>query len=459
MPTFDFSSPFVVSRIIDHDGNAYPFWVDVGETLQDHPTLPGGEELQAMAFVQQVQVSLDLSGIPKISAQLSPPFREGMAFINSHLANSAGQNKLEVQFGYSAGTSDGRSVRSPVYTGMLLQPEIQIDVDIQITLNTEGVGPTSAANQVGQAVAEEGQTRRQVMRAIAEHGGRNLNLDFEDADTNDVCRQLLDASTNYVQGNRTDWMALWELATSCRCWLSFVGETLYVLSRVNRWRANPVRRYRLFDYPGGRVTGATLDALVGNLSESELPILSFSNSTPAVWLPQNQFGVRLTDVGEHTRTMNERVLTPANLTFPAAGQEGSEIIEGNENVPANVDTRPGDPNDSEAVNTVTEEMGNGANLGVQVEIETLGDPDIVPAALVRLAGLGRRFDNRVYMVHKVSHSIGNSGFTTNLTLITNLDSVTNVMEGGVPPAGTPNTGEVQENADEYEARPTLQGET
>ena len=448
MPTFDFSAPFVAARIIDQDGNSFPFWTNLGGSETDRPTLPGGEELQAMAFLQEVQVSFGLGFVPKMTAQLSPPFREGMAFLNSRLANAAGRNALQVQFGYSSGTSSGGAVMSPVFTGQILQPDITIDTDVQISLITEGVGPSSAARQNGIAVAEEGEVRADLIRRIAENSGRRLRVDFADAKQDEVSRNLLNQVVTYTQGNKTDWLALWELITSARCWMSYVGDTLHVLSRGERWRRAPVRRYRLFDLPGGRIAGATMSALVGQLSEAEMPILSFSTSSPGVWLPQNQFGVRLADVGEHTREVNERILTPAELANPVGGT-GSETIEGDEQNPAIPEPMPGDPDNESARSTAIEDMARGANIGIQCEIESLGDPSILPGVLVRLAGLGRRFDNVVYRVHLVSHSVGTGGFSTNLTLISNIDPSTNTEDGGEAPTGNENTNEVEERDEGY----------
>jgi hypothetical protein len=441
---YDFSSPFSAARIIDRDGNAWPLWVNIGGENVTRPSVPGAEDLQALSWVEQVEVKLDLSGVPVITVQLSPPFHEGMMFLDSELINSVGENVIEVQLGYARGTSNGQAILTPPFAGVILNPQVSIDMDIQITLTGQGTASFSTIRQGGRAVSLENTKRREIIRTLARGAGRNIDVNFDSADRNQQCHDLLEAvSPGFVQGGRTDWVALWQLARQTRCWMSVQGNTLYWLSYAERFARRPTRTYRLFNFPSGRVQGMT-DDVQNQLAEGELPILSFSCDTDSVWLPASQFGVFLREVSERNREAVDRFVSPQSEANVALG-EGSETSRGTTNMPINDQThegsehRPGNPEDEDDQNQIASEIQQGANLGVSLTLEVPGDPSVLPGHTVRLAGLGRRFDGMIYAVQTVTHSVGSGGFTTNLALFTNVNSAISEVMGGRAPAGETNT--------------------
>jgi hypothetical protein len=406
--------------------------------------MPGGQDLKALAWVEQIEVKLDLSGLPIITVQLSPPFEEGMKFLDSELVNAAGQNVIEVQLGYAGGTSDGRAILTPPFAGIILNPQVSIDVNIQITLTGQGQASFGPTRQPGTTVSTGNTTRRDLIQTLARGAGRDIEVDFSSADRNDQCRALLKAaSPGYAQGGRTDWVGLWQLARQTRCWMSVQGNTLYWLSYAERFAHRPSRTYRLFHFPGGRLQGMT-DDVQNQLAEGELPILSFSCDTDSVWLPSSQFGVFLREVSERNRLAVERFVSPQTEAHVALG-EGAESARGTNALPhdegthTGAESRPGNPDDEDDQNQVSSEIQQGGNLGVSLTIEVPGDPAILPGHTVRLAGLGRRFDPMVYAVQTVTHSVGTGGFTTNLMLFTNVNAAMSEVMGGVPPAGDRNT--------------------
>jgi hypothetical protein len=441
---YDFSAPFAAARILDVDGNAWPLWVNVGGAESGRPSMPGGEDLKALAWVDQIEVKLDLSGIPVITVQLAPPFEEGMKFLDSSLIDSAGQNMIEVQLGYASGTSDGQATLSPPFSGLIFNPQVAIDTQIQITLTGQGVASFSEIRQPGRTVSVGNLTRREIIRRLARGAGRSTQVNFDSADLDDQCRALLDASPSqgFVQGNRTDWVALWQLARQTRCWMNIQGDTLYWLSYSERFATTPTRIYRMYHYPGGRVQGMT-DQGQGS-SGGELPILSFSCDTDAVWLPASQHGILTTDVSDRDRQPVERFASPQSEA-PAALGNGSMNVRGSDNLPlddqthAGAEVRPVDPEDEDGQVQVSSEIQQGANIGVSLQVEVPGDPSVLPGHTVRLAGLGRRFDGPIYAVHTVTHSIGTGGFTTNLMLITNSPAAETAVRGGIEPTGGVNT--------------------
>ena len=53
-------------------------------------------DLKSLAWIQEVNVDLQLAHLPKISVNMSPPFREGVRFLNSEL----------IEYGISSSTGN-----------------------------------------------------------------------------------------------------------------------------------------------------------------------------------------------------------------------------------------------------------------------------------------------------------------------------------------------------------------
>jgi hypothetical protein len=462
---FDFSAPFVAARIILPSGDTFPLWTNVGGTESVRPTVPGTEGIQALAFVQEVQVILNLSGLPQISVQLAPPFEDGMKFLDSPLADGRMRNQIEVQLGYSGGTSDGRSVLSPPYAAALIAPEVTVDTEVQISLKGQGLG--GAPRQTGRVVPASFERLRDVAARLAAGPGgqrRTLELDFslvEEQGSGSRSYDLLHGSASgFVQGCRSDWLALWEIAQRAQCDLVVRGPAeaevghrpqqrsasrLVFLPRRESSAAAPVRRYRLYHYPGGQFQGVTT---VTSSNEAEFPLLSFTCNTEAVWNARAyqdilNSGARMDDVNEDSVTPETTSVTLEGEGEPVSGGEGTQTVADSEELPVSGDegrlSLPGDGNNTDARRTVQNEVAANSDMGMQCELEIVGDPTILPGDMIALAGLGLRFDNRLYRVFTVTHSIGLGGFATNLIVNANIDSV---ITDGRTPTGSPNTSDV-----------------
>lgn len=447
MASYDFSAPFVAARITLPNGDTYPLWTNVGGAETIPPTIPGQDDLQALCFVQEVQVKLDLSGLPQISVQLSPPFEEGMKFLDSPLADGRLSNTLEVQFGYAGGTGDAGPVLSPPYVNALVAPEVSIDTEIQINLKGQGLGD-SARFQNGRVVGRDNESRQQLIERIAAGttgGRRTLQAIFSEIVPNsDQDRLLRESAAGFVQGSRSDWIALWELADLTECTMNIVGPTedgaasrLMWLPRRGEQLAsgNPIRRYRLYNFPAGQFQGETegLGAAVvgalaggGDAGITEMPLLSFACNTEAIWnavVFQDilNHGARMDSVDPDSIEPNEHTTTLEDQAEPVDSGEGGQTRDADPHLPGAQLQMPGDPDNPEARARVDAEVGSGAAMSVRCEIEVPGDPAILPGDLILLAGLGRRFDNRQYHVLEVTHSIGIGGFATNLIIQSNVE--------------------------------------
>lgn len=454
MPVYDFSAPFVASRITLPDGSAYPLWTNVGGTESVRPSVPGTENLKALAFVQEVQVRLDLSGLPQISVQMSPTFEDGMKFLDSPLANPRMQNRIEVQLGYTGGTDSG-PLLSPPFVASLQAPEVSIGMDVQITLKGRGLG-RSAQVQGGRVVGARGEKRWDIIeRLVSGSGGGRRTLEVDWSAVHDAGRQseayrrLEESAEGYAQGGRSDWLALWEMADLTLCVMNIIGPSepggparlRWLPRRGENFTGPPTRRYRLFHLPGGRLQGEiTSPEFQEGDALSELPILSFSCNTEAVWSALDYqdilgHGAELSDVNADDVRAESTTVTVEGQAAPVDSGEGAQTLPGTDELPEAPLPLPGSPDNPDAVTRAGNDVEDGGAMSVRCEIETVGDPGVMPGDIVLLAGLGRRFDNRVYHVFELTHSIGAGGFSTNLVVQSNIDPPSE----GNQPTGTPNT--------------------
>jgi len=465
MANFDFSAPFVAARIVLPGGDVFPLWTNIGGAETSRPVVPGTENIQALAFVQEVQVELDLSGLPKISIQMSPPFEDGMKFLDSPLADGLRVNRIEVQLGYAGGAGDTGSVLSPPFTATLNAPEVTIDTEIQIAMKGQGLG-ASTLTQGGRVVGRGNEKIIDIVRRLAqgETGERRtLEVDFSSVEEgSQAWSELYKPANEFAQGGRTDWLALWVLAEQTHCMMMVVGPTERGRASTLRWLPKrgenfsgpPTRMYRLYHFKAGQFTS---DAEAANLAKTvaEMPILSFSCNTEAIWNAVNyqdalNHGVKLAGVDPDAVEPSETTVTVESVGDPVDSTEGAQTLEGSDELPDVPVTLPGDPDNSQAVTRAEAEVGAGAGMVVQCQIEVLGDPTVLPGDVVSLGGLGSRFDHRVYHVYTVSHSIGTGGFSTTLMLTSNVDST--VRENAREPTGARNKAEV-EAQEEYTAAP------
>jgi len=448
---FDFSSPFVAARIRLPNGDAFPLWTNIGGAERNLYPVAGTEEIQALAFLQEVQVELNLSELPKITAQLSPPFEDGMKFINSPLADGLMRNTLEVQFGYSGGTGDGGAELSPPYIGTLMAPEVTVDTEIQISLKAQGLA-RSAQTQGGRVVGRTNEKIENIIRRIAEGetGGRRvLEVDFSEIERgSETWNAIYNTSAeNYSQGGRSDWVALWELAERTNCVMLVTGTSpdgvaqLQWIPKNERWRGPPKRRYRLFHFPGGEFR-SHYEAW----SEAEMPIISFSCNTEAIWNAVTyqdilNSGAQLNGVDADNVSASRTPVTLEGLAEPVDSTEGAQTAEPSDRLPDSPMILPGDPDNPEAVRRAEAEVGAGAGMVVAIQLEVLGDPTILPGEVIAVGGLGLRFDRRVYHVDTISHSIGMGGFSTTIVAHSNIDP--RIREDTRQPTGQRNRGEVE----------------
>lgn len=473
---FDFYSPFMAAWIVQNpenpEGTRFPLWVEGVSTARRHELMHSGigldDDLQSLAFCTEISVELQLAYVPKITATLTPPFREGLAFLNSPLIEW-GNSVLEVQFGYTGGSS-GDAVLSPVFSGILLKPEITIGQDLSITLNAQGIGAFTGARQ-DWTKPFQNMTRRKIIEALAQYVG--LEADFSEVDApfekevaaasqqvfeaigaslqefqldQATSRTLEEARRNIYKnspleqvvtvapGGLTVWQIIYQLVREARCWMHIQGpstprspEQLRIIPRNAVMTGPPQCTLVLYDIPDGEIGPA----------RNTFPILGVSSPTSAIYLPSSTRGAFAFGYDSKERSKAVQFIDPNQRDVHRTGDAQTQANASPRNPALDLQKVEGagvvssdslSPEYDEQIRAETESAAT--NMGVKLEIDTLAIPDLLPAHVVAVRGIGARFESGSgnYAVLKLTHTFGNSGASSKIEAVSNVGQLASVYD-------------------------------
>lgn len=448
--TYDFYSPFMSAAIITPQGDRVPLWTNTstdtgfstafGAVASRVTGLNGANSwgsLTSLPFLRDLTIRLDLAYLPQMTAVLTPPMSDARILVDSPIMEW-GQSVLQAQVGYTTGTGNGGVALSPVFEGLLFKPEVNIGTEYTITLKTQGVAGYSMGVVQNQKTYK-GKRRDVIEQVVAGQGteGRALKVVFKDIEKDSTVSIALNTEINENQGGLTDWMYLWQLVRDAGCWLSYIGDSsesgqasldpksrttsVVIYPRNVRLASKAKFTLRWFDYPSGRI-GPGLDV------PGVYPILSASSPTSAVFLPGATRALVAQGVASKTGEPVISVATPSNT--PTARLGGGAVgVNGSPNAPE-ADSKTGEggaplpvwTDDPKFKDLPKAELANLFSMGVKLEVQTLGIPDVQPGDIVAVKGLGGRFDFN-YAVFTVTHQIGSGGFFTSLTMQSNTSAI------------------------------------
>lgn len=380
------------------------------------------------SYVTEVSVKYGLSLVPTISVTLKPSYREAIEFLDSQLIEF-GESLLEVQYGWIS--PSGRARLSPVFSGLLLKPDVQLGTDMSITLKAQGIG-TFNVHSDGVLQALNG-TRESILRTLLARDGRALDLDVSAVRSAgpEVQQAFFRDDLNISQAGRTDWQLLSQLVWEARCWYFLETrngrQTVRVVPRFASFTDDTAFRGTLYAFgaPNGRYGYD-----VG--TELALPILSVSTNSAGQYLPAETLPSAVTTRGVDPRTGQvSSETTGAAQAVTSGGAGGHHPQERTAagvrptsptQTGSNALVLPGDSADSIARTqreSAYEDFRN--RIGIQLDVETLGIPDLLPGQTFAVKGLGRRIDGPArYLVLEGEHKCGTGAYKTSLKLVSNL---------------------------------------
>lgn len=428
----DFLNPFMTAAIITNpaDPNTrYPLWTftdpngKLKGTVTSIDRSSPASVLSSLAFLSELTVKLNLSFCPTITAVLTPPFEQARAFIESPLVEWT-QSTIEVQYGY-AGVN---GALSPKFEALILKPEVSLGVDASITLNAQGVGGFEAQRGTS-GDPKKNTSLSAVFRELCDKHG--MELDAKEL-TGDALALWNEKRESIVPGYRSDWWFMVEEATHIGCWIYHTMSrtngrpTLKVIAVDEAQGAAPTYTFRMFDFPGGK-----LDAASG-----DLPILSITTPTSAVYLAGATQKLRMMGIDSKTREVKEVTTDDQQSAIQRTDNKQTGL---KTSKPPDGGFLPADGGSSNAQQMADSAFRSAANnMGVKIEVQTVGIPNLVPGQVVEVAGVAKTRIDGKYAVFEVTHTLGTGGFTTSFTAFSNVGQLSSRLNRAKP-ATNPNT--------------------
>lgn len=427
-PLLDFSSPFFSAAIVVNPKQGvgerrYPLWFSgspvvarQGRNLTEVNGFTGSTEdisFESLSYVESVSVELGLAYVPVLSASLTPPFHEAKKLLDSEIIEWA-TSALEIQFGYTTGVGG----ISPPFRGLIQAPDISYGGDITINLKAQGASGyfLDTTGLVGVFDSKAGIDH---INDFAKKLGVERDADLLD----DSTAQLLLAPRAVISATKSYLGAIYEIARACGCWLDLSNNKLRLVSMAAIVLREPVAELRLFDFPAGRLT------------TSFYPILSASSDTTGVYLSSYSKTAIRRALDKTTKTEFEAEMNPASAPAQTKGQQ---VGYDRKDYAESSRIEQADDQTDEAASRVNQEAAKAMNAlvsadgsGIELEVETLGAPNLLPGQNVRVTGLGKRLDD-VYTIFSVSHQLSGGGFSTRLTLKQNSGRLTLAVQNAIP---------------------------
>lgn len=435
MGSHDFSNIVIRAEIENPDGSTLPLW-----TNSHHVNYNGSQFPISLPVVQELSVELNLGYLPKITAQCVFNYQDMIRFIESD-SILWGASAINVQFGYASGSS---TFLSPPLSGLLTKPDIKIGAESTITLTGVGFKGHSALRQ-GRVDAEQltNRSRREIIEFLASNPAdgvkTKIDFDFTEVEIAGAGDPAYDAMFTTKVSVSPAWKADWHLIMRiCRdghCWLFFDGNKATVIPVNRRMIQPPKYLLALFPQPLSKTDRL---GTVGP-SVQVYPILEFNSPTTGVFYPALVRGQVLKGIDgasgkgfnfiynnkkDDTDSKGSKApsIQGSGLGTPEAGHV---LSKGDPNTGSFFDPSFYDGETKPIVERIQSDfLSTISQRGIQVDILTIGVPEILPGESFALGGVSERFCGTKeqpinYSVHNVIHTLGGGGFSTRVTAFTN----------------------------------------
>lgn len=441
----DFFGVFLKGWIQPRDGTD-PIELWTGENDAFSGT-DAAQKFKALAYVSQCNVTLRLGYTSKIQLVLTPPFEEGLVFLDSKLVQF-GIGKLFVQFGYSTGTdAQSGGYRTPIFSGLMQKPDVRIGSDIAITINALGVGyamnitggaddpqPEFANKSWAEAVesvlekyartdrsapvSTAPEDKRGTPDPLASKGMIDISGLYDDftpqergldsnrqgprvlpffrfpppiQGTESIGQQKVEGKQKepaIQRGPRNDWWFVTEAVKDFGYDIFFQGNKVKV-STQSKWMSLSVNTKQ----KKGQRKKFLLRGEVDTASRF-YPILSFNSPTTAVWMSPGVAAVAQADIdAAKNRSSEATVYQDRDNTDHASGKEGGnpKRTQVRSNVSrAPLDATRNEPGDPSRIAAREKAAGEWRKMrmegGVTGNFTSIGIPDLAPGEVVQVGG-------------------------------------------------------------------------
>lgn len=424
----DYSAPWFSVRLYRVDApeaSLYLWSQEITPAFQAKFKVPAG--VVNLPIAGTLSIDAESNAYAKVAVKFAVVGSQVPILLDSDLLVQDGNTRFDVQFGYLG----PNLIMSDVITCQLQAPNFSLTregADFQL-LGYSAVGP----GLTGSAMKGPfNKSRKQILELMAQgpdpKNPRPIVLDFATVKPGTSEFDRLNEEIAFDPGGRSDMAAIRDLASQCL--LTFVfGQknsltgpqtVIRFLSQDARYGNQKAHKRFVYNLPG---TGV----LDGGIEAGSFPILSVTSDYKAAFLPQT-LGVTTAKTDEKTKTAKVDVQFPEKAIPHASpgAKSGKQVSAGpkssastpNANAQngggkmefGNKDLHPTLEGKSAAL-----QMSAPMQAGLQLNIDSMGIPNLYVSEYVEVVGIGRRFDC-VGSVLKVHHDWG-AQTKTSFTLV------------------------------------------
>lgn len=440
---YDFSSPFARAAIIKNVGSPseerFPLFTTQGsDPTQLQPIKLTGftgsrgqfadQKLSTLAFVDSISVDIQLGYVPQLEVVLTPPFEEGRALMNSFLVDYLNTH-LEVSFGYYSGSFG--SVQSPTFRGIMEKPDVSFGEDFTISFSAKGVAAyVLAANAVTRS-APIRPRRLHIIDLAKEYGVDPAETEWE---LDSYAQKKLGQDVPLSYSGKSALACLYELARQCGCWLNLVtsdgtNDKIKLVALSKLVTNAPVAVLAFHDFHSQNV----------GPKNGVFPIISASTSTDGIYLGANAKTLTQTSTDKSTRQTRTVEATPKDIAV-TGNKESNQVGVQDPSLSRRLDSSDDHIKDEQDAIKEVEMLSWASQIGIQLSLETVGVPSLIPGQIVQVQGLSARIDDK-YVVQSLKHTISSDGYTTSIELWQNSSFMQtngmNAIRAAIPNAYAP----------------------
>lgn len=415
MLPYDYFSPVVAVKLIPEGASleeAFPLWQGKGwpDTVAKRIKFEGDN----LAMLQEVLIEWQ-GMFYQMTINLSPTYDDAIKLVNSYLLQQ-GKTIAVVEMGFR---TTGAGAYLQTFYGVVEEIDFSIGTEVSLVLKTVPP-PTIAAKQQKSSKKNKqdpwnNKSPLEIIKELWEGKQQQLNRKVEVIPPGDDpgIKLMNEKMDSYTRNSRTDWAVIQSLVEANYCTALADGSVLRINSmKYSIGEQPPVATFHLFS--GGVLGGDT----------NAYPITAASLKTSALFA-RTLAGTLVVGVDEKTgKVVRKTVGTPdadksgakeGAQTKPTASKkpgggpspDASEVPEGGAR-----QTQARDPTSKGELNkALAAAMKEWKTQGIELEIESVLIPHLVPHENLDISGFGSRIDGR-YWIQKLFFQIGPDGGLT-----------------------------------------------
>jgi hypothetical protein len=413
MVPYDYFAPWVNVTLVTQE-KEFPLWQGTG-FIEDGGAAAVKFEGTNLAVLQEVLIEWQ-GAFYQMTINLSPNYDDAIKIVDSYLIQQ-GKTQVKVEMGF-------RNGQTQQFNGLVTSVDFSIGTEISLVLKTVPPPMSTVASQhTDQSNQSNPFNNKSPFDIITElwtkrasTAGFQYKVEVVPGDDDAAIKKLKTKLDSWSLGSKTVWTAIMQLVTNCFCVALVDGPILRIDSQLNSiGTLNPVATFQLFS-----------DGTIGGDTRS-YPITSASLKTSELFARTLQ-GINLQgtdlDTGEAvTRTAGTPDADDTGATVGAQtkgeGRPGGGPSPETSSIPSGGarPTQAQDPNsDRDRDNALRRALANWQQQGIQLEIESLLIPHLLPQQTIDVTGLGGRIDGR-YWITKLFFQVGPDGGLTRFECI------------------------------------------